>query len=86
MPGAPDAPRAPSAPGAPHTPAAPGAPRWGHVQSASGAAAHVTAHSGNHVGPRHPCQKPMPIIVFGGPSHSRPRATTPAVPVINHFS
>eukprot|EP00959_Pyramimonas_sp_CCMP1952_P449460 9411189-Pyramimonas_sp.AAC.1 len=29
-------------------PAAPGAPRLGHVQSVSGAPAHVTARLGNH--------------------------------------
>eukprot|EP00959_Pyramimonas_sp_CCMP1952_P232287 4854232-Pyramimonas_sp.AAC.1 len=47
-PGAPDAPRASSAPGVPHTPAMPGAPCSGHVQSASGASAQVTAHIGKH--------------------------------------
>eukprot|EP00959_Pyramimonas_sp_CCMP1952_P063020 1317283-Pyramimonas_sp.AAC.1 len=44
-------------------PAAPGAPRPGHVQSVSGAPAHMTAHIGKHVGPHHPCRKPMPIVV-----------------------
>eukprot|EP00959_Pyramimonas_sp_CCMP1952_P265141 5544469-Pyramimonas_sp.AAC.1 len=66
----------PRAPGVPHTPAAPGAPRSGHVQSVSGALAHVTAHIGKHVGPHHPCRKPMPIIVSDGPAHSRPYVTT----------
>eukprot|EP00959_Pyramimonas_sp_CCMP1952_P409278 8577514-Pyramimonas_sp.AAC.1 len=28
----------------------------------------------------------MPIIVSGGPAHSTPYATTPAVPVKNHLT
>eukprot|EP00959_Pyramimonas_sp_CCMP1952_P256590 5360054-Pyramimonas_sp.AAC.1 len=39
-----------------------------------------------HVGPRHPCRKSMPIIASGRPAHSRPRATTPAVPVNNYLT
>eukprot|EP00959_Pyramimonas_sp_CCMP1952_P030781 645301-Pyramimonas_sp.AAC.1 len=67
-------------------PAAPGAPRLGHAQSVSGAPAHVAAHIGKHVGPQHPCRQPMPIIVSGGPAHSRPDATTPDVPDKNHLT
>ena len=90
--GAPDALRAPRAPSVPHAPAAPGAPRSGHAQSVPGAPAHVTAHIGKHVAPpHHPCRKPVrnrggvPIMVSGGPAHSRPYASTPAVPVKNHL-
>eukprot|EP00959_Pyramimonas_sp_CCMP1952_P365117 7645718-Pyramimonas_sp.AAC.1 len=84
VPGTPVAPRAPRAPCVTHIPAWPGAPRLGHVQSVLGAPAHVTAHIGKHVGPHHPCRRPIPIIVSGGPAHSRPYATTLAVPAKNH--
>eukprot|EP00959_Pyramimonas_sp_CCMP1952_P244916 5118950-Pyramimonas_sp.AAC.1 len=66
----------PRAPGVPHTPAPPGAPRSEHVQRVSGAPAHMTAHIGKHVGPHHHCRRPVPIIVSGGPAHSRTYATT----------
>eukprot|EP00959_Pyramimonas_sp_CCMP1952_P002491 51447-Pyramimonas_sp.AAC.1 len=56
------------------------------MQSVSGAPAHVTAHIGEHVGPHHPCRNPLPISLSGGPAHSRPYATTPAVPDKNHLA
>ena len=75
--GATDALRAPRAPSVPHAPGAQGAPRSGHAQSVPGAPAHVTAHIGKHVGPNHHCRTPTPIMVSGGPAHSRPYASTP---------
>ena len=75
----------------PHAPAAPGVPRSGHAQSVAGAPAHVTTHIGKHVAPHnHPCRKPVhnrcgePIMVAGGPAHSRPYASTLAVPNRKH--
>ena len=46
----------------------------------------------NHVAPHHPCRKPMrnrggvAIMVSGGPAHTRPYASTPAVPFKNHLT